>query len=238
MNKTGAETSWAKQLKTVCKWTQKDRGARLKAEAKKIKVEKAATAVPDRSTGRRSTTNCGFGSDEHLGRHADARSSPVARHSSRPRIHRPPKPPSYPRRLTRGGGRPYIGYLGSIGISSEMVQAGSTPVAAGSSSTSQVAYQQPIEVVTSQTVCLTSMGCWLPSAGAVCGQAHRSVSRSEHCMPRARGDQDEMRMYACHTLPQRYYRLAKTATYCLFAENASLRKPRTLSGLDLNTGGC
>lgn len=32
--------------------------------------------------------------------------------------------------------------------------------------------------------------------------------------------------------------MAKTATYCLFAGNASLRKPRTLSSLNLNTSGC
>lgn len=55
--------------------------------------------------------------------------------------------------------RLYIGDHGSIEGLSEMVQTGSTPVAAGSNSISQVAYQQPIEVVTSQTVCQTSMGC-------------------------------------------------------------------------------
>jgi hypothetical protein len=81
---------------------------------------------PNRSTGRRSTTNCRF--DEPLGRHADARSLPVARHLSHPRIHRPPKPPSYPRRLTRSGGRPYVRDPGGIEVSSEVVQAGSRSV--------------------------------------------------------------------------------------------------------------
>ena len=79
------------RFKAACKWTQKNRGAQLTAEAKKIKVGKAATAVLNCSTGWRSTTDYSFGNGEHLEWQADARSLPVARHLPPPRTHRLPK---------------------------------------------------------------------------------------------------------------------------------------------------